>query len=114
MEKRPADQSEVRLSAFSEMNAGKSPVDRPVQAGNVNLGEVKIRCICAMHASNDLAIDDGKTQFHGESSVNAAFRRTGIYQSRMPSVRQIGFGLATGPEYRVKADPYIQRWAVPD
>ena len=114
MEKRPADQSEVRLPAFSEMNTGKSPVDCPFQAGNVNLGEVKIRCLCTMHASNDLSIDDRKTQSHGKSSVNAAFRRTGIYQGRMPSVRQIGFGLATGPECRVKADLYIQRRAVPD
>ena len=114
MEKRSADQSEMRLSAFSEMNAGESPIDRPFQAGNVNLGEVKIRCICAMHAGNELSIDDGKTQLHSESSVNTAFRRTGIYQSRMPSARQIGFSPAAGLGCGVKADLYMQSWAIPD
>ena len=114
MKKRPADQREVRLSAFSEMNAGKSPIDRPFQAGNVNLGEVKVRCIRAMHAGNELSIDDGKAQFQGEGSINAAFRRTGIYQGRMPSARQIRFSPATGLECRVKADLYTQSWSIPD
>ena len=75
------------LTPNDEMNASESPVNRPSQIRNINLGKMNIDCGGSVHSSHTLPVNNRKGQLNGKSRVDATLISARIHQRRQQTIR---------------------------
>lgn len=70
----------VGLSTGRQVNARKRAVDRHVQAQDVDLRQMHVYFLRAMHARHDARIDNWQIELGCENAIDTALGSAGVYQ----------------------------------